>query len=892
MDFNRVDPGPMSIDIVVKDLYMEKNYIHCFPAIITSISSVSNELGGIVTIKGSKLSSTLNSSLIPTITIECKLDPNESGGKKLSVDVNFNGCNSTSSGSSPVTFTYNTPTLLSGSYSNGIVTLIGKNLGNYDESFIQLNENTFNKKIKEFNTSPDEKSLTFKLPHLRCKSFYITFNTDGIASNILSISFFVNQSMFNTIITIDIGILSINGNNFGNSKSMAQVYFNNNDISSILQSLNNNQFTFKILKSYKSGSINITIDGNNLESSFYLTLPPIINNIINKDNKTISCGSLITVSGNNLLTNDEEYKVKVLANNQDTTLIKHDENILIVKSDSNESPLNVSVFIGNDLIISNVILTYLEPIITVIPNIKKNNMFNTLLYLLTISSNENDNNNTIIPLECNLQCSPSTNDTFYYKNTILSSNEIDITNYTDRLSIIIEVIHNETSLVFKFLKDRPYVSRLVMYKDRDTQRTDFPNYFDCTLIIGEFRYYYGSVWSRVCAREVSSPRVDCLSNRIIDISYVPPVNVKFSRLPPTSGGDVVITGGFIRFDGGPNTLSNSISYDNSLEVKGDFSDPSFNSNSITVSFPPGSGPFKQMITIDGDNFFTLKNFNRTDLGPMYIRITVNRVSTQKDYIHYFPALITSITSVSNDIGGIQQNLGNNKESFIQLYSNEINTKIDKFDISSDQKSLTFKLPQLRSKLFNINFARNDISLKTISISASLSINVINKPSLLNGTLFIELYYIDCPISSSLKPTFTVGDSLTNQYSIQSLQSSKSEQHVQYHMVLVSIDNSHLNIIQSQENKTLSCGSIISVSGNNLLTNDEEFKVTVLSNNHDTTLIKHDENLLLVKYDSNESPLNVSVFIGNDLIISNVILTYLEPIITVIPNIKKNNMVFQ
>ncbi|KAM9955405.1 hypothetical protein ACTFIR_011843 [Dictyostelium discoideum] len=71
-DFNRVDPGPISVDITVYGISIEKNYVHYFPVILTSISSVSNHLGGIVTIKGEKLSSTLISSVTPSITIDDK----------------------------------------------------------------------------------------------------------------------------------------------------------------------------------------------------------------------------------------------------------------------------------------------------------------------------------------------------------------------------------------------------------------------------------------------------------------------------------------------------------------------------------------------------------------------------------------------------------------------------------------------------------------------------------------------------------------------------------------------------------------------------------------------------------------------------------------------------
>ncbi|KAN0028532.1 hypothetical protein ACTFIV_010378 [Dictyostelium citrinum] len=528
-NFNRVDPGPMSVGIVINGVSIEKNFIYCFPATISSITSVSNLIGGIVTIKGSKLSSTSNSSQIPTITIggdkqckfikststelECQLDPNESGGKNLSVDVNFGGCNSTSSGD--VTFTYNIPTISSVSYSNGIVTLTGTNLGTNNESLIQLSGNGINDnlKIEQFNVSSDEKITTFNLPHLKCKSFNINFTRGGISVNKLSIlaplsinvinrpsisngtlnielyyidcpinssstpSISVSNSSSNqcsspslqsstsgyyeTTCSIPYGTginkqftfkynsenvndefsyappkielhslssnqnnVTIHGNNFGNSTSLIQVYFNGNNITSEIQSLNNDQFTFKRLNSYENGPINITVDGNNMESSFYLTLPPIIYGIINKDNKTLSCGGIITVSGKNLLTNDEEFRVKVLANNQNTTVIVPDEKTLIVRAD--------------------------KPMITVIPKVRNNkdgisikiggiSLSDIIKASLTPFSSEN------IPLECNLQCSLSPNQAFYFNNPKLSSNETDITNSSDCLLCHSNSMVDETS---------------------------------------------------------------------------------------------------------------------------------------------------------------------------------------------------------------------------------------------------------------------------------------------------------------------------------------------------------------------------------------------------------------------------------------------------------------
>ncbi|KAM9956918.1 hypothetical protein ACTFIR_003653 [Dictyostelium discoideum] len=553
-NFSRPDLGPMSINIKVNKITLQKDFTHCFPAIITSISSVSNYLGGIVTIKGVKLSSTFNPSLKPSITIgnnkctlikstttelECQLDPNEYGGRDLPVNVNFGGCNSTSNNN--VSFTFNIPTLSSGSYSNGFVTLIGTNFGKNKESFVQLYADGTNGylKIDKLNVTSDEKSLTFKLPHLRCRSFNINFTRSNTSSNTISISASLSINVINrpnvsngilnieiyymdcpissssTIPSITIGNsssstqcstpssqsltsgyyktkcstpygtginkqftfklnsetvsdgysyappiiehrkfskdqfnITFHGNNFGNSISLIQVYFDGNDISSKILTLKDNQLTIKTLNSYDYGTIDITVDGINMESLFNLTFPPVINGIINIDNKTIGCGGTITISGKNLLTNEDEFKVKVLANNKNITIITHDEKMLIVRTDSIESPLLVSTFIGDHLG-PNAILTYFEPKITVVPTIKNKKegisitvggvgLSGVIHASLALSSGN-------VSLLCNIQCSLSPNETFYDSNPILSSNETDFTNSTDCLSCHSNSFVNETS---------------------------------------------------------------------------------------------------------------------------------------------------------------------------------------------------------------------------------------------------------------------------------------------------------------------------------------------------------------------------------------------------------------------------------------------------------------
>ncbi|KAM9968303.1 hypothetical protein ACTFIW_002741 [Dictyostelium discoideum] len=292
--------------------------------------------------------------------------------------------------------------------------------------------------------------------------------------------------------------------------------------------------------------------------------------------------------------------------------------------------------------------------------------------------------------------------------------------YSVNRPMSVDAIFDEKSFTLIFKSLRSYPTRLILYQNQTTPRYEMaPNYFDCSIVIGDKRHcsfhsdepfsrLWGSVYSKVCAREVSSPEEDCTFKISSLTSFPKPTNLKYSKKPKTSGDDIVITGTYLRFMGGPNHILSTLDRYKPFVVKGNFSDPSFDCNNITVVVPPGSGNFewtfddaayyilpfsyespkisstdsdsiKQIITISGDNFFTDKklvkvsfdginqpnfiisvnhtqiqvnNFSRVDPGPMSVNIIVNRVSIEKNYIHCFPAIITSISSVSNYLGGI------------------------------------------------------------------------------------------------------------------------------------------------------------------------------------------------------------------------------------------------
>ncbi|KAM9985247.1 hypothetical protein ACTFIZ_008798 [Dictyostelium cf. discoideum] len=125
--------------------------------------------------------------IIYTFNYNC---PNKYGGRNLPVNVNFGGCNSTNP--NRVSLTYYNPTLSSGFYYNGLISVLGKNLGINEESSVQLSGVGINGNINidKFDQSvlSDDTILSFKSPHLRCRSFDIKFTRSNITSNTISIS--------------------------------------------------------------------------------------------------------------------------------------------------------------------------------------------------------------------------------------------------------------------------------------------------------------------------------------------------------------------------------------------------------------------------------------------------------------------------------------------------------------------------------------------------------------------------------------------------------------------------------------------------------------------------------------------------------------------------------
>ncbi|KAM9983068.1 hypothetical protein ACTFIZ_005670 [Dictyostelium cf. discoideum] len=269
-----------------------------------------------------------------------------------------------------------------------------------------------------------------------------------------------------------------------------------------------------------------------------------------------------------------------------------------------------------------------------------------------------------------------------------------------------------TNITYRFKESESYYASWTM-KYNSTTLIDAQVSFDCGTPSGGFRNcslitnkpmsrLFGTTSSTFCAID-STGQVCFIS--MSNAKIPSPINVKFNSKPSTKGGNVIVTGNYLRLITQQLNIIQS-STNATIKVIGNFEDPTFNCNNLTLSFPPGSGKMDLMfdlikkfeisyaspiinsinydannskISIYGDNFFTQKqlvniHFNSVSQdtfsiiqndtliqvdkfiqdtgGPMKIQISVNNISMDSPYSYCFPPIPSSINSISNHIGGI------------------------------------------------------------------------------------------------------------------------------------------------------------------------------------------------------------------------------------------------
>ncbi|KAK5582369.1 hypothetical protein RB653_003952 [Dictyostelium firmibasis] len=345
-----------------------------------------------------------------------------------------------------------------------------------------------------------------------------------------------------------------------------------------------------------------------------------------------------------------------------------------------------------------------------------------------------------------------------------------------------------TNITYRFKDTESYYTNWTM-KYNSTSFVDVKVSFDCKTS-GGFRIcslitnrqmsrLFGTTSSTFCAMD-STGTICYIS---MTNSKVPsPINVKFSSRPPTKGGDIIVTGNYLRL------LTSQLNYIQSstnaiIKVKGDFEDPNFDCNNLTLTFPPGSGKMNLMFdlssnleisyaspiidsvvynqanskfSISGDNFSTKKqlinilfngvsqnnfsitqndtaieveNYIQNNGGPILIQLSVNNVSMSSAFSYCLSPITESINSISNHIGGI-----------ITIKGSYFNNAIEKINVTIGNKDCKV-----------INSTLNEIQCQM-------------DPNEIGGSNLKVLVNIDgCINNSSSKLEFTYGRPTINSY---------------------------------------------------------------------------------------------------------------------------------
>ncbi|KAN0032278.1 hypothetical protein ACTFIV_006160 [Dictyostelium citrinum] len=345
-NFNPNVGGPISIQISVNNISMDIPYSYCIPPIPSSINSVSNHVGGIVTIKGSRFN---NVSEIIKVTIgerdcklinstlneiQCQLGPNEIGVSDLNVKISIGGCIDNSN----LTFTYGTPTLFSHSpikLEDTTVTLIGINFGLLNETIVKIIG--INDNISPISISTDETQLIFNLQKFKCKPI-VSIIHNNISSNSITIntpSFIqsLNSPFVSNTSSLIINLFNYDCNNTAKISATIDNFLKNEILCSkpIVQPNSEYYSTIcQIPPGTGNHSINIKYQSENVTTQFSYMAPSMTSFEINNME--------ITVYGYNFGTDISLLKVYFSGRNpQVLTIVDNKFTFTLLESDSNSS---------------------------------------------------------------------------------------------------------------------------------------------------------------------------------------------------------------------------------------------------------------------------------------------------------------------------------------------------------------------------------------------------------------------------------------------------------------------------------------------------------------------------------------------------------------------------
>ncbi|EGC40212.1 hypothetical protein DICPUDRAFT_96313 [Dictyostelium purpureum] len=163
---------------------------------------------------------------------------------------------------------------------------------------------------------------------------------------------------------------------------------------------------------------------------------------------------------------------------------------------------------------------------------------------------------------------------------------------------------------------------------------EFSNYtFDRISYVAtmDSKKYYGSA-ADACIHDGKTKKTECgyqsfSVNRCLFHSY----NVTFLNKPPTKGGVINVTGEFMRFGTGDLkvALFKSGEFYHNVTVAGEYDDPNYNPNFLSITFPRGYGKFEFCLDIDETQCYDW-SFQSPSISSVYYNTTNQHLTIKGD----------------------------------------------------------------------------------------------------------------------------------------------------------------------------------------------------------------------------------------------------------------------
>ncbi|EGC40219.1 hypothetical protein DICPUDRAFT_96319 [Dictyostelium purpureum] len=143
--------------------------------------------------------------------------------------------------------------------------------------------------------------------------------------------------------------------------------------------------------------------------------------------------------------------------------------------------------------------------------------------------------------------------------------------------------------------------------------------------------YYGSAVD-ACVIDLKTNKTECgYKSKTINNCLFEPYNVTFLNKPPTKGGVINVTGEFMRFGVGDTKVAFLKSWDfyQNVNVAGEYDDPNYNPNFLSITFPRGYGEFK--ICLDAHQLMCYDlSFQSPSISSVYYNTTNHHLTIKGD----------------------------------------------------------------------------------------------------------------------------------------------------------------------------------------------------------------------------------------------------------------------